>query len=173
MCSEKQRRVNMPYRSKVKEYVCKLSLELEQDKKILDALTTVLGEPEECGRLHPFVIEDKDKTYQGFQIRVEESLLASLVSRIEALGIDFSKIFERDYGHFHPYCYIDGEYHEGIAEGDESGWKLSYVDEDGLIGNEVVHFICYIRNEDIETLDEINCILQEWLIKNLSSVHVD
>lgn len=56
-----------------------------------------------------------------------------------------------DWRHFHPYFYIDN----------------IYIDESNLIDNEDRCFIGYINNEEIDSLDDINDLLGQWIRKHI------
>lgn len=162
----------MPYIPSTCYFRCVLNENSQRDRNILSILVNLLGEPEESGRLHPFIVLDSGNTKRkGYQVRIAKEQLVLLQEQMNRLDIPFFDVFERDWRHFHPYCYIGEDYHSGTAEErEDDSWDLYYEDGTLDLGDEPGnYFICNIKNADINELKDIYVIFEKWLKEQIKN----
>jgi hypothetical protein len=152
---------------------CELHFKDPNFKKIKNLLISILGQPKEAGKLHPYIAVDKNGKLlkgEGYQLKLTPENLVRLHEKCMQLNISFVDVFERDWRHFHLNYYIGDDKHEGTAYEHAEHWEIFYEggslsDLPGLKENNF--FIQKIYKKDINDLSIINLFFEKWVKENI------
>ena len=132
---------------------------------IYSFLEEMLGVAEEKNEaFHNNGIDGIEKTSDGkdidlFRIIVSVQQLEVIKAGLLNLNVDFEQYFSPIKNHFHPYCDIGENNHEGIAyENENGGWDIYYTHgtvSDLLNSEEFEKYFFSVTWEDIEAIEEI------------------
>jgi hypothetical protein len=164
----------MFYNEKYIGFRCELRFNNPDFHKIKNLLISILGEPQACGLLHPFMLVglDREQDGEGYQIELTPGNLEILHKKCVEMNISFEEVFERDWQHYHIQCSIGDDEHEGIAYEHEDYWDIYYEDGslDELPGlRENDFYIEKINKKDIKksVSKEIDLVFKKWVKANI------
>ncbi|MHB8126409.1 MAG: hypothetical protein ACYDEJ_12370 [Desulfitobacteriaceae bacterium] len=116
--------------SELKKLHCTLSSDEQISLEVEKMLYSMFGNP---GENTYFTFLDicsisDEVDVKGYQILVSANQLEELKNRVNKLNVNFNDIFTIIREHFHPYCIIKEEHHEGIAYKDNETWIVYYTE---------------------------------------------
>jgi hypothetical protein len=159
--------------SELKKLHCTLSTDEQTSLEIEKMLYNMFGNPDENSFftfLDVFTISD-EVNIRGYQIIISEEQLEDLKNKLNKLNVNFDDMFTIVKEHFHPYCIINEEHHEGIAYKDDELWNVYYTEGSllnvlGSNGNEIYLFSASLKEmNDNDPYDYICKVFHEKILE--------
>lgn len=138
------------------KYHCLMNCSEQTINQVEAILVNIFGQPSienEYFTNLDIISLDENANVKGFKVIATEIQIGTLKQELSKVDISFDDIFTENKEHFHPYCILDKEHHEGIAyKSKTTEWDVYYVEGPLLkkfSEDEEEHYIFSVLIKDI------------------------